>query len=1041
LLLYRWPRSFDKWGIEGKDGVIQDFKVALDNEYVWRPGRVPVVYGVEWVQHTTPSKVSSGTRHNIDVKLRNTGNAPWECDGEMSVSLRSRWYSEGKPLSGDAAADTLTRLPNDVAPKALVTVKAVLRAPSHDGNLVVAWDLVDAGGTWSDRKCTPLRVPVAVEPPAASDEVYFESTKCSVRGAFLEFFRLHGEEVTGYPITEQFVDRASGLNTQVFQRVVMEEADGVVRLKPAGEYLQQAKSEIALLLSQAEELRRQMLSRGIVPPPSVADVTETLPRDQAAFLSRDASQVRYLVIHHSGLAKDADLQSIALAHRDRGWGGIIYQFYIDRSGKVFRTNPDDQVVSSKEEWSAKGLNICFAGHFGQEMPSDSQIASGGQLCAWLLQAYGLTSDAIVGISKFYATDSPGSNWTGGGNWRALLLAQIEKARSSADSGAGTEPGDLAALRSRVRQLQQEAEDMARQVAVLEQQNRQLRSQCGQSGVLPPTIEDITDALPRDAAGLKKRELASIKCLIIHHTALPPSVDAARVAASHRTGGWPSIMYHFFIDHLGQIQQTNSLQHYVSDASQWLRDGVNICFAGDFDQVIPSDAQLASGGHLCAWLLSQLELPPDRIQGAQELFSTQSPGAQWLQGRKWKALLGEAVTQWQDAGPSSAAEIEQLRAKVAELQAGLSAAQTEAGVLAEERDQLQARVNDLQEKVSRLQAGSADTEASRREILALQAQVKKTQERIQQLEAAAKDAERRQLGQVPVAKPVVQDIVDELPKHETLTYSTRALSDITHIAVHHSAATASVDPKRIAEYHIKEDSTRSKAAWPGIGYHYYLMPDGTVYQTNRHETVSYHAGGNNDHTLGICFAGSFMDVVPTPNQLRSGGHLIAWLIQQLNLPEENVWGHKEYPNNHTTLCPGKQWLDGLKWKEMLLRQTHSYLFALPDPLDKPIRHYMLFWWRSPDLWATKDWANARNYIARFRPDCGFSEDAAMHAEYVLIVGGTAGISGQSEHKFRQAGCQVERVEGVDEADTKKRLDALVASNRPFNTLAPAKPWWA
>ena len=34
----------------------------------------------------------------------------------------------------------------------------------------------------------------------------------------------------------------------------------------------------------------------------------------------------------------------------------------------------------------------------------------------------------------------------------------------------------------------------------------------------------------------------------------------------------------------------------------------------------------------------------------------------------------------------------------------------------------------------------------------------------------------------------------------------------------------------------------------------------------------------------------------------------------------------------------------------------------------------------------------------------------------------------------------QVEGVDEADTKKRLDALVASNRPFRTLTPTTPWW-
>lgn len=41
LVLYRWPR-FDKWYIDGRFGVQEDFKTAMNNEYVWKEVQLPV---------------------------------------------------------------------------------------------------------------------------------------------------------------------------------------------------------------------------------------------------------------------------------------------------------------------------------------------------------------------------------------------------------------------------------------------------------------------------------------------------------------------------------------------------------------------------------------------------------------------------------------------------------------------------------------------------------------------------------------------------------------------------------------------------------------------------------------------------------------------------------------------------------------------------------------------------------------------------------------------------------------------------------------
>jgi len=102
-------------------------------------------------------------------------------------------------------------------------------------------------------------------------------------------------------------------------------------------------------------------------------------------------------------------------------------------------------------------------------------------------------------------------------------------------------------------------------------------------------------------------------------------------------------------------------------------------------------------------------------------------------------------------------------------------------------------------------------------------------------------------------------------------------------------------------------------------------------------------------------------------------------------------------------------------------------------EKPIGHYVLFYQFPDGAWAEQDWLNARNYIAAFKPTCGFSMDDAMRAQYVTIVGGAGGVSMETEERLRVAGCQVDRVAGKDEAETKRKLDDLAEVGKRFLSL--------
>lgn len=139
---------------------------------------------------------------------------------------------------------------------------------------------------------------------------------------------------------------------------------------------------------------------------------------------------------------------------------------------------------------------------------------------------------------------------------------------------------------------------------------------------------------------------------------------------------------------------------------------------------------------------------------------------------------------------------------------------------------------------------------------------------------------------------IKNIVDSLPKSPTQSYSTRNLTQINKIVVHHSATTSGT-AESYARYHV---DTRG---WPGIGYHFVIDQDGTINQTNWLETVSYHTGNENTNSIGICLTGNFDIQQPFPAQMASLNALISYLKGQLG-QHLQVYGHRDYS---TKTCPG------------------------------------------------------------------------------------------------------------------------------------------
>ena len=162
---------------------------------------------------------------------------------------------------------------------------------------------------------------------------------------------------------------------------------------------------------------------------------------------------------------------------------------------------------------------------------------------------------------------------------------------------------------------------------------------------------------------------------------------------------------------------------------------------------------------------------------------------------------------------------------------------------------------------------------------------------------------------PIVPPsvVINDIVDQLPKHPTLSYGNRAggEDDVTAITIHHTVSGSSLaDITAIASYHV---NTRG---WSGIAYHYCITADGQIYQTNRLVTKSAHSGGNNHYAIGIAILGDFTNKPPTVMQLTSCNQLVDYLIGERLKKVNHIWGHRDMPTapDAGTQCPGNTYLD-------------------------------------------------------------------------------------------------------------------------------------
>ncbi|CAI3551629.1 MULTISPECIES: peptidoglycan recognition protein family protein [Clostridium] len=133
-----------------------------------------------------------------------------------------------------------------------------------------------------------------------------------------------------------------------------------------------------------------------------------------------------------------------------------------------------------------------------------------------------------------------------------------------------------------------------------------------------------------------------------------------------------------------------------------------------------------------------------------------------------------------------------------------------------------------------------------------------------------------------------NIIDVGLKFKSLSYGNKP----NKLVLHHAEA-SKCTVQDIHSWHLNN-------GWSGIGYHYFIRKDGSVYKGRPDGAIGSHCQGSNTGSLGICFEGNYMKETMPAAQYNAGIDLIKYLRGKYgNL---TIYGHKELL---ATECPGSK----------------------------------------------------------------------------------------------------------------------------------------
>jgi len=114
-----------------------------------------------------------------------------------------------------------------------------------------------------------------------------------------------------------------------------------------------------------------------------------------------------LVYHHAE-APSCTVEDIHQWHKENGWAGIGYHYFVRKDGSIYKGRPDNAIGSHCLNHNTNTLGICAEGNFETETMSEVQKQALINLGIYLKGLYGIT--ASYGHRELMSTACPGTNY-------------------------------------------------------------------------------------------------------------------------------------------------------------------------------------------------------------------------------------------------------------------------------------------------------------------------------------------------------------------------------------------------------------------------------------------------------------------------------------------------------------------------------------------------------------------------------------------------------------------------------------------------------
>ncbi len=116
----------------------------------------------------------------------------------------------------------------------------------------------------------------------------------------------------------------------------------------------------------------------------------------------------YIALHHAE-ASSCTAEQVDQWHKENGWSGIGYHFFVRKDGKIYRGRPLDKQGAHVYGMNNRSIGICAEGKYSTETMPDEQKRAICRLLAYLKDCY-YPNAQIVGHKEIGDSDCPGRNY-------------------------------------------------------------------------------------------------------------------------------------------------------------------------------------------------------------------------------------------------------------------------------------------------------------------------------------------------------------------------------------------------------------------------------------------------------------------------------------------------------------------------------------------------------------------------------------------------------------------------------------------------------